>query len=149
MNNSNNISLSYQEQLLQDRFALKLTAKLSDAADALPHDINERLRAARVRALGARKIMVAQTVPRLSHAGAGTHFNAGDEDLSWWNRIAAALPLIALVAGFVAIQVVQNDNRTRELAEVDAALLTDDLPPAAFTDPGFAQFLKASRGQTE
>jgi hypothetical protein len=26
---------------------------------------------------------------------------------------------------------------------VDSALLTGDLPPAAYTDPGFAQFLKA------
>ena len=29
-------------------------------------------------------------------------------------------------------------------AEVDAALLTDDLPPAAYADPGFAQYLKSS-----
>jgi hypothetical protein len=28
------------------------------------------------------------------------------------------------------------------LAEVDVALLTDELPPAAFADPGFLQFLK-------
>ena len=31
---------------------------------------------------------------------------------------------------------IQNDNRARELAEVDSALLTDDLPPTAYTDPG-------------
>jgi hypothetical protein len=36
----------------------------------------------------------------------------------------------------------QNEDRARELAEVDVALLTDDLPPAAFSDPGFLQFLK-------
>ena len=29
-----------------------------------------------------------------------------------------------------------------ELEDEDAALLTDELPPAAYTDPGFAQFLK-------
>ncbi|MBC7611256.1 MAG: DUF3619 family protein, partial [Polaromonas sp.] len=29
--------------------------------------------------------------------------------------------------------------------EVDAALLTDELPPAAFSDPGFVQFLKVTR----
>ena len=28
-------------------------------------------------------------------------------------------------------------------AEVDAALLADDLPPEAYTDPGFGEFLKA------
>jgi hypothetical protein len=45
-------------------------------------------------------------------------------------------------AGLIVITTLQEDNRTDELAEVDAALLTDDLPPAAYTDPGFAQFLK-------
>jgi len=30
-----------------------------------------------------------------------------------------------------------------ELAEVDVALLTDVLPPAAFADPGFIEFLKS------
>jgi hypothetical protein len=31
------------------------------------------------------------------------------------------------------------------VAEFDQALLTDDLPPAAYADPGFVQFLKSSR----
>ena len=53
-----------------------------------------------------------------------------------------AIPLIALLVGLIAITMVQNDNRAREVAEIDAALLTDDLPPSAYTDPGFVQFLK-------
>lgn len=60
----------------------------------------------------------------------------------WWRRVGAVIPLIALVLGLIAIRNVQENNHAREEAEVDAALLTDDLPPAAFTDPGFAQFLK-------
>jgi hypothetical protein len=35
-----------------------------------------------------------------------------------------------------------DDDRANELAEVDSALLIDDLPPAAYADPGFLQFLK-------
>ena len=61
----------------------------------------------------------------------------------WWTRIASALPLVLLAAGLVAISVLQDDNRASEVAEVDAAILTGDLPPAAYTDPGFAQFLKS------
>ncbi|MBC7727039.1 MAG: DUF3619 family protein, partial [Microbacteriaceae bacterium] len=38
---------------------------------------------------------------------------------------------------------VQNDHRASEVAEVDAAILTDDLPPSAYADPGFAQFLRS------
>ena len=38
----------------------------------------------------------------------------------------------------------QDEATAAEIAAVDAALLTDDLPPAAYTDPGFVQYLKAS-----
>ena len=49
--------------------------------------------------------------------------------------------------GLIAINVIQDDNRASELAEIDAALLTDDLPPSAYADPGFSQFLKISSVQ--
>jgi hypothetical protein len=48
------------------------------------------------------------------------------------------------VAGLVLIHGIQNERRANEVAEVDAALLTDDLPPSAYADPGFIQFLKQS-----
>jgi hypothetical protein len=76
-------------------------------------------------------------------AGGQAALGGGDDRVSLWHRIAAVLPLLALAAGLVAIHVVQNERRTSELAEVDAALLTDDLPPAAYADPGFVQFLKS------
>jgi len=34
-----------------------------------------------------------------------------------------------------------NDQSALELAEVDAALLIDDLPPQSYADPAFAHFL--------
>ncbi len=61
--------------------------------------------------------------------------------------MAAAAPLLALVLGLVAINVIQNDKRANEIAEIDAALLTDDEPPAAYADPGFTQFLNSRAGQ--
>ena len=66
----------------------------------------------------------------------------GDEGLNIWSRLASLLPLIALVAGLAMIQNVMDDDRANELAEIDSALLVDDLPPAAYADPGFLQFLK-------
>jgi hypothetical protein len=35
------------------------------------------------------------------------------------------------------------------LAEVDSALLIDDLPPQAYADPAFAYFLKNNPGNKE
>ena len=52
------------------------------------------------------------------------------------------LPLLALVGGLVLIQHSQTRAQIRTAAEVDAALLADDLPPAAYGDDGFVEFLK-------
>ena len=94
---------------------------------------------------------VRQTAAVASSAGASTLVLGGGNGrrsgFSWWQPMASALPLIALVAGLVAINIIQDDDRTSELAEVDAALLTDDLPPDAYADPGFVQFLKTSHSR--
>ena len=134
----------YQNLLAEDRFGLRVTARLSDAAEDLPYEISERLRAARMQALGKRKIAVAQTASTIAVSGGEATLTFGNEHLSGWSRLAAAIPLLALVLGLIAINVIQNDNRANEIAEIDSALLTDDLPPAAYTDAGFAQFLKLS-----
>ena len=140
------ISPQKKAALLQDRFGLKTASYLSASTAELPHDISERLRSARVQAVSQRKITPAQTAARLAHPGGSATLTWGSgEGLSWWGRIGSVLPLIALVAGLLAINSFQSDNRTQELAEVDAALLTDDLPPAAFADPGFVQFLQTGR----
>jgi hypothetical protein len=57
--------------------------------------------------------------------------------------LASALPLIALLFGLATIHAFQNEYRANEIAEVDAELLIDDLPPSAYTDPGFLVFLKS------
>jgi hypothetical protein len=132
--------------VLQDRFAIKTVSYLSAGTADLPHDISERLRAARAQAVSQRKIAKTQTAGSVVNTGGSAALTWGaDEGLSWWGRVGSVLPLIALVVGLLAINSFQNDNRTKELAEVDSALLTDELPPAAFADPGFVQFLNVTR----
>lgn len=132
--------------ILQDRFALKAISYLSSGTTDLPHDISERLRAARAQAVSKRKIAKIQTAASTANMGGSAAMTwRSSDDLGWWGRIGSVMPLIALVVGLLTINSVQNDNRAREVAEVDAALLTDDLPPAAFSDPGFVQFLKTNR----
>lgn len=140
------ISLQKKSAILQDRFGLRTASYLSAGTAELPHDISERLRSARVQAVSQRKISHTQTAGGVVQSGGSAALTWGSgEGFSWWNRIGSVLPLIALVAGLLAINSFQSDNRTQELAEVDAALLTDDLPPAAFADPGFVQFLQTGR----
>ena len=132
--------------ILQDRFALKTVSYLSTGAADLSHDISERLRAARAQAVSKRKIAKVQTAGNVVNMGGSTALSWGSSDgLGWWGRIGSVMPLIALVVGMLTINSVQSDNRAQEVAEVDAALLTDALPPAAFSDPGFVQFLKIDR----
>jgi hypothetical protein len=131
--------------ILQDRYGLKAASYLSAGTTDLPYDISERLRAARAQAVAARRIARVQAAPATAIAGSGATLAWGaEEGISLWNRIGSVLPLIALVAGLLAINSLQTDKLVEELAEVDSALLTDDLPPDAYSDPGFVQFLKTS-----
>ena len=49
-----------------------------------------------------------------------------------------------LERGLLSPEAIEDINQ-KAVAEVDAALLIDELPPAAFADPGFVQFLKSTR----
>jgi hypothetical protein len=132
-----------QAEIQHDRYGMLVAARLSDATGALPYDISERLRAARVQALAKRKMPARTASAVVSNGSSAALTLGGDEKPGFWGRMASVLPLVALVAGLVAINVIQNEDRANELAEVDTALLTDDLPPAAYADPGFVQFLRA------
>ena len=50
--------------------------------------------------------------------------------------------MLALVAGLLLIQAAQEEHFDTDIAKTDSALLLDELPPDAYTDPGFMQFLK-------
>lgn len=141
-------SHQYQAEILQDRYGLKLAARLSAGALELPHDITERLRVAREQALSRRKIIKLAGASSVASSGNAAVLGTGAEGLNWWNSIASALPLLALAIGLVTINAIQNDKIANELAVVDVALLVDDLPPAAYADPGFAQFIKTGHSGT-
>lgn len=133
-------------ETLQNRFGLRVAARLSNGADTLPHDIGERLRVAREQAVARRKQPMA--VLRRRSAGAVVRngdtaaLGFGDDGLGFWGRLASAALILVVAAGLVAINVMQDDDRVTEVANLDAALLTDDLPPEAYADPGFLQYLK-------
>lgn len=128
-------------ELMQDRFGRRVAARLSAATAELPYEVSERLRAARTQALAVRKSVSQELATSVIRSGAAATLSFGEMP-SLWRRLAAAIPLVVLAAGLIVINTVQNERRASEVAEVDAALLTDDLPPSAYADPGFAQFVK-------
>lgn len=132
-----------------DQVGQAIARQLNDHAIDLPHDISERLRVARMQALSQRKLEpVRLLAPQLVTAH-GSSMSKLDEGLNLWGRLASALPLIALIFGLATIHVLQNEFRANEIAQIDAELLTDDLPPAAYTDPGFLIFLKSNPVETK
>jgi len=165
-----------QREALEARFALRLTARLEDGVQGLPHDITERLRVARLQAVDAARVArlgaavapvtagTTSTVVGLQLAGgqgsvvmgnpAGAWNEAGqsrqpghgrrldDGPVAWGWRLASALPVLALVAGLWGVHAYKTEEKVQAAAEIDTALLTDDLPPDAYADAGFSEYLR-------
>jgi uncharacterized SAM-dependent methyltransferase len=127
-----------------DRLGLELARMLNDSASALPADITERLRAARMQALAAQNTQMAPQVVAAGHSLILS--DPPGQSSRLWRMLASLLPLLALMAGLMALQISHKEQIVQELAEIDAALLVDDLPPAAYTDPGFMQYLRHTLG---
>ena len=128
---------------LQSRFALRIAARLNERAQALDVDVSERLRFARDKALERARASRAaiEAAPMLGTTAGGAAL-LGRGGSGWWMKIASVLPVVALVVGLVLIQRWQTQSQISVAAEIDAALLADDLPPKAYSDAGFAEFLK-------
>ena len=131
---------------LEARFGVRVASMLGERAQATAPDISERLRFAREQALtrarAVRRQVQAASAPIVVGRGrAATLANP----LGWWFKLGSAAPLALLVLGLAGIAHVHDKAQIAAVAEVDAALLSDDLPPAAYTDPGFAEYLKTNR----
>lgn len=134
-----------------DGFSHRITARLDDGLALLPYEVVESLRSSREQAVAERKrasrVASTQAATAWSRLASTLTLGGGDGTRPWWLSLASAVPVLALVAGIMVMGNVQDETGTFEVAEVDAALLTDTLPPAAYADPGFAQFLKTRAEQ--
>jgi hypothetical protein len=130
---------------LQSRVALRIASRLTERAEALGPDLGERLRFAREQALErARSVRVAaaETQAGVSAVGRTRGGAALLGRSGWWLKLASVLPVFALLGGLILIQQWQDNIQIAVAADIDAALLADDLPPTAYSDAGFAEFLK-------
>ncbi len=136
----------------QARFALRITALLNESAQNLPKDVTERLRVARQNAMQqAQAARTAVAKPVVATSGLSWAWNkvfasaggpSGSDSPAWWNKLVTVLPLAVLVLGLLAIQDLHSSGLISTAADIDAALLADDLPPGAYQDAGFLEFLK-------
>lgn len=144
MNRTADAAAAARLESLESRFALRVAARLAEGTDALPDNAAERLRFAREQALErARERRAAAPATAAVATGGGTAALGGPP--SRWFKLAAVLPLVALVAGLVLISEWNMRQQVAAAAEIDAQILADDLPPGAYSDPGFVEFLKTPR----
>jgi hypothetical protein len=123
-------------------FAYKVRHALNARLDELPASTADRLASARKMAISRKKAHAPVKVSQRVLAGNfGAFFS-----FSSLGRAGVIIPLLALVAGLSGIYQYEQEQRIAEIAELDAAVLSDELPLTAYLDHGFNAYL-AQRGQ--
>jgi hypothetical protein len=131
--------------------AYKIRHALNETLDDLPASTTDRLAAARALALSRKK--TAAQAARGQHRQQQRRPLFGQLDLAsmfsmqWVARAAVVAPLVAMVAGLVGVYQAQHEQRMAEVAELDAAVLSDELPLTAYTDHGFSAYLVQQQQQ--
>jgi hypothetical protein len=125
--------------LVEQEFGERVTRLLSAQSENLSSDVQLRLRDARATAISHTKtepVFVAQL--QTTHRS----FWGSSWNKPIWSFTGWLVPVTIVVLGLIAITEWQEDLRINDIANVDIALLTDDIPPDAFVDNGFMAFLK-------
>jgi hypothetical protein len=116
----------------EQEFAYKVGHVLDHGTGSLARNTCDKLQAARTLALAHQKMAVAG----LSLAGVGQV--VGDVLLP---QVRTLVALFALAFGVVGTYYWNSFQRAAENAEIDSALLADDLPINAYLDRGFRTWL--------
>jgi hypothetical protein len=125
------------DQTQADQFGKASAALLRSGT--LSKEIKDRLYAARMKAIALKKPEALRVQKRALASSTG---NWGSGFNGVWDTLGWLAPLAVLVFGLIGIAQWQGDSRINDIAEVDAALLSDDVPPDAYADSGFMAFLK-------
>jgi hypothetical protein len=122
----------------EPQFGSRIRNLLNQGSHELDPALAQRLAQARELALSRQrteKVSVLRWADNVLGAGAG-------EAPGWqaWARVL--VPGAALIVAVAGIYSWQEKQRLAEIVEIDAQLLTDDLPIDAYLDRGFQNFLK-------
>ncbi|HEY4071718.1 MAG TPA: DUF3619 family protein [Herbaspirillum sp.] len=141
--------MNKQWETRDTQFAYKVRHALDRNLDKLPESTTQRLAAARALAISRKKpsapLTQIQYAPRLGGSGAGggtMPFPSSDRKwFAWLGRLGVALPILLGIVLFVGMYQTEERNRIDELADIDSAILADELPISAYLDHGFKAYL--------
>jgi len=135
--------------------AYKVRHALNETLDTLPASTVDRLAAARAAALARKKSdSASRAIPgtrqRQRQRRPLFDLEAGFASVfatPWVARTAAIVPLVAMVAGLVGVYQAEHEERVAEMADIDAAVMSDNLPLTAYIDHGFNAYLVQQQQQ--
>jgi hypothetical protein len=122
-------------------FAYKVRHALNENLDNLPESTADRLASARKMALSRKKNENPLRIAAARHAFAGGASGVFGNSFSWLARMGMAIPVVVVAIGLVGIYQMEETRRIKETAEIDAAVLSDELPLTAYADHGFNAYL--------
>jgi hypothetical protein len=122
-----------------DQFGQSAAALLRQGSQSLPASIKDRLYTARLKAIAAQKPEKVRIQQPVFASSTGSWSSSSRP---FWGNVGWIAPFVVLVFGLIGIAQWQQDSRINDIAELDVALLTDDVPPDAYADSGFMGFLK-------
>jgi hypothetical protein len=124
-------------------FAYRVRHALNEKLDDLPASTTHRLAAARQAAMARKKAHVEVRVTQSATVAAGAGGRGLlDNPFGWFSRFSVVLPLLLVVGGMIGVYQYEQQQSIAELAELDAALLSDELPLSAYLDHGFNAYLE-------
>ena len=123
----------------QDELAGCIARLLDEGAEQLAPAERGRLFEARQLALSRHRAR--ETAREREPAWAGPIANVTEGSIF---GVRYLVPVVALVLGLIGVVYMNTGNGSNDLADIDAALLTDELPINAFLDQGFDSWLKRS-----
>lgn len=118
----------------EERYAYRIRQALNHGLKDIPTASSRRLEAARHLALSRQK----QAVGEVAWATAGGFKLGHDHHFPYFRQILA---MLALLLGMWISFYWHSAQYVSALEEVDSALLSDDLPPEAFLDNDFFEWL--------
>jgi Protein of unknown function (DUF3619) len=122
----------------QDELAARIAKLLDEGTDALGADKRARLAEARKLALSRQQ---GRRVPALVPAWSGPFSRFTEQSVL---GVRYLVPFAALILGLIGVVYVNTSGVASEIADIDAGLLTDELPISAYLDQGFDSWLKRS-----
>lgn len=121
-------------------FAYQVKHALDQNLDNLPASTAERLALVRKLAISRKKPEPLRV--RLNQLAMAGHLSGAlHAPLAWLGRFGVIMPLLVGTMVLIGMYEFEQEQRIEELAEMDVAVLSDDLPVSAYVDRGFNAYL--------